>query len=1071
MRTVAGAFAKSCVRIHYAWSDFLSSPVPEATFAGPERNIIPKGPHEWLGPSMMPRCLFRHPSACLYVGLSCVTAFGADTSQRTIFQLQHAAWTAREGAPGPNFALAQTTDGYLWLGTLSGLYRFDGVNFERYKPLSGRDLTSNDVSALKATSDGGLWIGFRYGGADFLKDGRVVSYMESDGFPSGTVRRFAIDRQGTIWAQTYGGIGRFDGSRWERVGTGWGYLWNSARDILVDRAGTLWVSNADTVVFLRQGEKTFQKVTEPVEHPSFLTEAPDGAVWVLETPAAGSPLVRPVATSRTEGGGPSPKIRVATAFRFMFDRAGNLWITAGGGVIRVRPAELLNSSKAYTVSPALDKFSRKEGLTSDTPVSLLEDREGNIWVGTYSGLDRFRETNVVPAAPQFNTDAALLVAGDQADVWSWVFSTHEPPGVDLLHLRATTVDVQRVEHGLSCTYRDPQGVIWVGGPDGVWRFANGRFDPVPLPDDAPKKREVQAIARDRSGNLWVSLVGAGTFFRTNGTWTHPEKLAELLKPTAVSLMADTTGRIWSGYIGNKISVFDGNTVRSFTSANGLNVVNIQAIHEHSGHIWAGGGRGLALYREDRFQAFNADGGLAFDGISGIVETARGDLWLNAISGIIRVPAVEISRAVENPKYLVRCERFDFADGLLGKAPQVRPLPTAVQTSDGQLWFLTTSGIVRIDPEHLTRNTIPPSVFVRSIDSGGKAYPATGVKLPVGTKSVHIEYTATSLSAPERVRFRYKLEGVDDVWQEAGTRREAFYTNLRPRQYRFRVIACNNDGIWNEAGAVWDLSIAPAFYQADWFRPLAAFAFALMVWGVYQLRVRQLTARLNLRHAERLAERTRIARELHDTLLQSFQGLMLRFLVVDEMLPPGKAKETLGSALERADQAIVEGRDAVHDLRMSTIATNELAQAVRTLGDELASQDSATFRLTVEGSPRDLYPILRDDVYRIAGEALRNAFLHARAQRIEAEITYAERQFRLRIRDDGNGIAPEILQEGRAGHYGLPGIRERATEIGGKLNIRSGAGSGTEIDLSIPGSIAYETSPGGRWFRQFWKKGA
>ena len=283
------------------------------------------------------------------------------------------------------------------------------------------------------------------------------------------------------------------------------------------------------------------------------------------------------------------------------------------------------------------------------------------------------------------------------------------------------------------------------------------------------------------------------------------------------------------------------------------------------------------------------------------------------------------------------------------------------------------------------------------------------------------------------------------------------------------MACNNGGVWNEAGASFDFSIGPTYYQTTWFKIACSAAFLTVLWGLYRIRLYQIAREFNVRLDERVGERTRLARDLHDTLLQSFQGLMLRLQVVDELLPPGRAKEQLEQTLERADQAIVEGRNAVHDLRSSTTITNDLAQAVRAVADELTTEGSPTFRLVVEGPVRDLHPILRDEVYRIAREGLRNSFAHAQAHHIEAEISYSDRLFRLRIRDDGCGIPAEVLEAGRSGHYGLSGIRERARQIGARLNIWSGTGTGTEIDLSVPGAIAYGESPGRPRFQLFRKK--
>jgi len=318
----------------------------------------------------------------------------------------------------------------------------------------------------------------------------------------------------------------------------------------------------------------------------------------------------------------------------------------------------------------------------------------------------------------------------------------------------------------------------------------------------------------------------------------------------------------------------------------------------------------------------------------------------------------------------------------------------------------------------------------------------------------------------------KLEGWDRDWQDVGNRRQAFYNNLPPRSYRFRVIASNNSGVWNEAGASLDFAIAPAYYQTRWFEALVVGACLTLLWAAYQFRVRRLAHEFDLRLDERVNERTRVARELHDTLLQTFHGVLFRFQAASNLLPdrPVEAKQTVESAIDRAAQAITEGRDAIQNLRASTVLTNDLAVAISTLGDELiacaTNGHNTVIDVAVQGTPRELHPILRDDIYRIAGEALRNACRHADARRIEVEITYDDRQFRLQVRDDGHGIDPTVLADKRPGHFGLPGMRERAELVGGRLDVWSEVGAGTEIDLTIPASKAYAEARARRrawWF--------
>ncbi len=381
------------------------------------------------------------------------------------------------------------------------------------------------------------------------------------------------------------------------------------------------------------------------------------------------------------------------------------------------------------------------------------------------------------------------------------------------------------------------------------------------------------------------------------------------------------------------------------------------------------------------------------------------------------------------------------------------------------------GVSVVDPRHLVVNKVAPTVRIEQIIADHKVQwqnlpgaAVANVRLPALTRDLQIDYTALSLVAPEKVRFKYKLEGQDREWREVANERRVEYSNLPPGPYRFRVIASNNSGVWNEQGDTLEFSIDPAYYQANWFRALCAIVILALLWGAYQLRVRQLHHEFDMTLDARVGERTRIARDLHDTLLQSFHGLLLQFQTVSNLLPAGEPKQKLDSAIDQAAQAITEGRDAIQGLRSSTVETNDLALAINTLGEELlggeTNPNGAKFHMGVEGTTRELHPILRDEVYRIAGEAMRNAFKHAQAHQIEVEIRYDERQFRLRVRDDGKGIDAKFLNEGeRPGHYGLRGMRERAKLLGGKLTVWSELDSGTEVELRIPAANAYAAADG------------
>jgi signal transduction histidine kinase/ligand-binding sensor domain-containing protein len=997
--------------------------------------------------------------------LACETAF-AQRRDRTISQFQHTSWTAREGAPSPIYALAQTTDGYLWMATPAGLYRFDGVRFERYKPSSGQEFRSDNLSCLTATSDGGLWIGFRYGGIDLLKNGRITSYGGRDGLPQGTIYSVVTDKDGTVWAAASLGLARLDGSRWQPIGKDAGYLGQSALSLLVDRAGTLWVASEDALFFLPRGGKVFARSADHLGRVVSIAQPPDDALWLSELNSGDSlrdwtaRAVRPMTVSQTGDGKPASQILgIEAVVSAIFDHTGSLWITSDDGVFRVPYPERLAKNRPVRFNEhVFERFTERDGLTADIAGAgpMIEDRDGNIWVGTTRGLDRFREANVVPIAP-FAPDAPLVTGETDAWATTTVALKHY-----LVHLQGTTATLQPFDGEATAVTHSADGVIWLGGPGKLWRYANGQMANIPFPERVDKRMDVQAIAASQSGDFWASIMQAGMYRRMNGSWIHNGNLPALPKEIAVSLFADSSGRTWFGYMGKKMAVVDGDRVRTFSSKDGLQVANVQAISEHGGHIWVGGERGLALFMNDRFQSLTADDSDLFRGISGIVETGDGDLWLNSVPGIIRIPAAEIRRAIETPGYRVHCELFDFQEGLIGTAPQLRPIPTLVSSLDGRLWFSTTQGIVQIDSNHLLRNTIPPSVSIREVDSGGVVYSAPGdVNLPLRTSRAHIEYTAPNLSVPGRVRFRYLLEGIDKDWQDAGSRREAFYTNLRPRRYRFHVIACNEDGVWSDVGAIVDFSIAPAWYQTNWFRLLCAVAVLLVVWVIYRLRVRQIAKAMSARFDERLHERTRMARDLHDTFLQTIQGSKL---VADDALDPSTDPTRMRRAMEQLSvwlgRATVEGRAALNSLRTSTTEKNDLAAAFRRAMEECRIHTSMEASLSVVGEAREMHPIVRDEVYRVGYEAIRNACVHSQASQLRVELTY-DHDLALRVRDNGVGVDPVVADRGREGHFGLQGMRERADRIVGRLTLVSSAASGTEIKLVVPGSIIYRETTSNR----------
>jgi signal transduction histidine kinase len=587
------------------------------------------------------------------------------------------------------------------------------------------------------------------------------------------------------------------------------------------------------------------------------------------------------------------------------------------------------------------------------------------------------------------------------------------------------------------------------------------------PDGVPGSFGMWQVTSDKFGTLWSFCNGLGFFTLDHYRWKAWATPPDVAKQHVTSMFSDSTGRIWvSTDEGDVITLDKGKVVDYHLKPNSA-LRNVKAFAERAPReIWAGGVGGLALIDSGQIRPINPASFDSLKDVTGVVDAGSEGLWLNTANGVIHIPRDEADRAVRDPSYRFESDRIDSSDGIPGQTETLDPYPKAIQGTDGRIWFTAARGLAWVDPKtKISRNALPPPVYIEGIAANGKPYDAlNGLWLPPHVRDLTIDYTALSLVAPEKVHFRYKLEGQDPDWREVVNDRQVQYSNLAPRHYTFRVIACNNSGVWNEAGAALDFSIAPAYYQTIWFRLICVGAFIGLLWAFYQLRLHQIQRQFAFGLEARVGERLRIARELHDTLLQSFQALLLHFQTGIDLLPgrPVDARATLDIALDRADRAINEGRDAVQGLRASAVETNDLVSAVRILGEELGAadtnQNSRVFEVGVEGAPRNLHPILRDEVYRIAAEALRNAFRHAHAHRIEVEILYGERWLRLRVRDDGKGIDPKLLGgDGRAGHYGLRGMRERAQLAGGKLVVWSKLDSGTEVELSIPASTAYSTS--------------
>jgi len=970
-------------------------------------------------------------------------------------------------------ALAQTADGYLWLGTQSGLFRFDGVRFERFEPSTGPGLPSAHIHALFAVPDGGLWIGSSAGDVSLLKNGKLTNYGEKDGMPHGFVWSFAQDRQGKIWVAASQGLFRLEGSKWARMGADWNYA-ESAMSLLVDSQGTLWVGLSGSVRFLPEGETRFRLAASGSRYVKSLARSPDGKLWMADFGNGVKPVPIPPDDLRAA----RPMIDVASN-AILFDDQGSLWVTSlGDGIRRVPYPEKLDGKRIGHLSSDAEMFTQKQGLSGDAILCILQDREGNVWTGTNIGLDRFRQSPVVsvefPAgtvdfalkaeengkvrAAAANRSLMLIDKGKATEIPGEfvAFDGYRIPGgfaatasyvpdpLDDQKYLANTKTVLETPYHSRLIHR---GKLFAY-PD-MYFPGSGSFREA----FAGTADMLNAVTRDSSGRVWFAVHSLGAIRVDANRSTSLKDLGG--PPGAVgSEFTDDSGRVWFG-LHDRVAVLDGDRVRTYSAEDGISVGNVASIHGKGQNIWIGGPDGLALFDGSRFRMMQPAAASGYGGVREVVATADEGLWLTSDLGVLHIPNSEVRFFEKNPDYRVQFQIFNAQDGL-SAAPQSPGYGSAAEGSDGIIYFATMQGVVWIDPKRLPKNTVPPPVSIDSLIANSTKYGfSEPVNLPARTTSLQIHYAALSLSIPERVHFRYKLDGEDKAWQDVGTRRDAYYTNLGPGTYTFHVAACNNDGIWNDTGAMEKFVIAPAYYQTWWFRFFYVAFAAGAVWLFYLYRLKRATAEIQERLGARLEERERIARELHDTLLQGFQGLVLQLHAVMKILPAeGPAHQMIEKVLDRADDVLLEGRQSVRDLRQAGDASSDLSEVLKNYGEGLAQGTSIVFDLAVIGMPRALGPVLFDEVCRIAREALINAFQHAQAAKIQAELIYNSGELCLRVRDDGTGIDEVILQKGREGHWGLPGMRERARKIGGKLNISSNTGFGTEIELTIPAKVAY-----------------
>ncbi len=994
------------------------------------------------------------------------TGHALDPNKR-LTQYMHTSWRIQDGsAPSGIEAIAQTLDGYLWLSSDSqGLYRFDGVRFVPWTLLpNGKTIKA--IVSVYGDHAGGLWtLGARQ--VVHLKGGVVTSQFNLDGLQQ--FQQISEDPDGSLWvvrgqtAVTDAPLCHITDQAAKCFGKSDGVPISPADSLLADGKGGFWLGGQTALVHWHDGVSEMYRIEALKSNAgqngiATLAHGPDGSLWVgiqAEGPGLGlgqlkQGAVKPFVTPTFDGS----KVVVS---EMISDHDGNLWVgTASKGIFRIH-------------GNVVDHYQQTDGLSGDGILALFEDREGIVWTVTTNGIDSFRDPSVTAfsAREGLAADAAAGVLASR-DGTIWVANAGSLDQIKDGKVSSLRTGSGLPGHQVSSLFEDRAGNLWVGVDDGLYLFKSARFRRLPEPNNQPLGMAV-GITEDNDGDIWAECLSNPRKLVRIRDFRVREEFPASQIPPGHSLASDPHGGIWIATKKGDIGLLrNGVFEAKFPLNPGGDPSNRQIMAEADGSILAGSENGLVEWRQGKVQRMTTKNGLPCNSVISFIEDKENRWWLHTSCGIVQFPDSELERWRANPAAVVQTRVYDVLDGA---RPTGGPsFNAAAYSSDGRVWFATGFVVEMVDPSRLSQKGVPAQAYIESLVADRKEFEATpNLKVPPNPRDLQIDYTSPTFSIPQKVNFRYRLDNYDHDWHEAGTRRQAFYTDLPPGKYSFRVIASNSDGVWNDNIARLDFSVAPAYYQTNWFRALCACIFLALLWAAYQWRVRQLHHQFDMTLEARVAERTRIARDLHDTLLQSAHGVLLRFQTVSQLLPdrPMEAKEKLDNAIDQTADFITEARDEVQGLRDSTVQSNDLALAISTLGQELGTDSTnhrPALRVAVEGEARNLHPILRDEIYKVAAEALRNAFRHSQARQIEVEIRYDNEQFRLRVRDDGKGVDPAILSsQGNEGHFGLPGMRERASLIGGKLVVWSEVDAGTEVELRVPASTAYVTAQRSSWF--------
>ena len=942
-------------------------------------------------------------------------------------------WREAEGLPQSRIrAIVQTRDGYIWLGTDNGVVRFNGANFTAFTVETG-SLKDNEVWALQEDNENALWIGTYGGGLTRLKDGAFTTFTTADGLPDDVITQIDKDLAGNLWISTRGALVKYERGHFTTftrpeglAGTNFGPICARSnegvvagtesgvyrltgggfeplkgianeRDGPVEKLvcaidGSIWIGFRNAVI------KHWQHgiVTTLVSHigrtpqVTALYEDPTGGIW-----AAFEQRLHKLTNGRFE---PvvleDDKTDPGIIFSILADREGSIWVglqSNGLGRLRVKQISTLSAS---------------EGLPNDSSRSIFQDTEGTVWIGTASGFSSYK-SGQIHSYTNFRGGqlGAVRSIAEDPERRLWVAA-----GKNLLMMRngrLTDFPGWQSSSEIEVIYRDPKGRMWVGTDgNGLYEFRGDGFKNYNSGDGLSGNR-IRAVYLDRDGSLWVSAFGAGVSKFENGKFT--------------------TYNTASGLAGNRVSTI---------------------YQDEEGTLWFATRGGLTRLKDGTFFSYKSSSGLLVDFVYTILDDGKGNFWFSCAQGLFKVSKAELRDYAAGRIKKIVSVSYGVRDGMKTRAGNVGNQPAAWKTRDGILMFSSMKGVVVVSPSQIGSSNFIPPVYIESATINKQKQPLNREsRLPLGVGEFQVDYAALSYLNPEKIRFKYKLAGFDTDWEDAGGRRFAYYANLPPGSYRFKVIAGTVDGSWNETGATYSFYLRPRIYQTRWFLVTMILSAVLLAWLMVRFRMHELKAR----YAAVLSERNRISQDIHDTFAQNLAGIALQLDSITmqlEEIPPG-LRNSIDEACNLTRYSLAEARRAVSDLRSDELERAELSDALPEIAKRMVASTAVRTSVHVFGTPQRLSPMTEKNVMRIFQEAMANALKHAHARVVEIELRYENESLALQVRDDGRGFDAESAIPLAFGHYGLTGMHERAERIGGCLTLKSEPGKGTELLVVVP----------------------